>query len=485
MTTSPQIERPVARFATKVIVLPGVAASRRQIERRRTKRPNYRAVHPLVRYAFYVFIFSLLFEWPDRPIPMEIPTLIGAAYIAFTLLQPKVCYRRFPKALCFYAIYLCYFALLCGFVRHQGDAIKQLTLMVQIFFLMWSGYNLMRYEPITKTVLLTLVISCSVISLMQLSGIATTDLYEYGAGPRRAVLGQNPNNMANNISLGLVALVGFAFGRNKTLPWAKRVSAPLAAIMAGAIFYTSSRGALLALGFGFAAFAIRGKTRLEKAKSLIIVLAVLGGLVLAVMHTPSLASRYKRSIYENNMAGREKIFPAAWDMFKERPVIGWGPIDNMYELGKRVQIFKDATLFKRSDSNRGVMDTHNMFLDALTSTGFFGTVPLYIYIILCMLAALRARRGSQGALPLAMVVTVILIDMSGNWIASKLDWLMMAYALAGGAFLPVVNPRPLAAGKTSQPRSLPATPASARVNNGRRVGGECSATRAYQQRNLA
>ena len=258
MTTSPQIDRPVERVATKVIVLPGVAARLRQVKGRLSKLPNHRAVHPLVRYAFYVFIFSLLFEWPDRPIPMEIPTLIGFIYLAFTLIQPKVCYRHLPKELCFYAVYLCYFALLCGFVRHQGDAIKQLTLMVQIFFLMWSGYNLMRYERITKTALVTLVLSCSVISAMQLLGVATTDWYESGAGMRRAVLGQNPNNMANNISLGLVALVGFTFGRNRTLPWVKYASAPLAVIMAGAIFYTNSRGALLALGGGFAAFAIRG-----------------------------------------------------------------------------------------------------------------------------------------------------------------------------------------------------------------------------------
>jgi len=87
------------------------------------------------------------------------------------------------------------------------------------------------------------------------------------------------------------------------------------------------------------------------------------------------------------------------------------------------------------------MDTHNMFLGALTSTGLFGAAPLFIYVILCMLAALRARRGSQGALPLAMVVTVILIDMSGNWIASKLDWLMMAYALVSANFLLTVKPR--------------------------------------------
>ena len=97
MTPALQIDQSAARFVTKVIVLPGVAASRRKLKGRWAKRMNHRAVNPLIRCAFYVFIFSLLFEWPDRPIPMEIPTLIGFIYLAFTLLQPRICYRRFPK----------------------------------------------------------------------------------------------------------------------------------------------------------------------------------------------------------------------------------------------------------------------------------------------------------------------------------------------------------------------------------------------------
>src|SRR5262245_24466865 len=142
MTSAPQIDQSAARFAKKAIVLAGVAASRRQVKGHLAKRANHRAVNPLVRCAFYVFIFSLLFEWPDRPIPMEVPTLIGFIYLAFTFLQPKIFYRRVPKELCFFAVYICYFALLCGFVRRQGDAIKLLMLMVQVFVLLWSGYHL-------------------------------------------------------------------------------------------------------------------------------------------------------------------------------------------------------------------------------------------------------------------------------------------------------------------------------------------------------
>jgi len=477
MTPSPQIERPTAKVAMNTIPLPG-AAPRRQVPGQRAKGMNHRAVNPLVRCAFYVFIFSLLFEWPDRPIPMEIPTLIGFIYLAFTLLQPKVCYRYFPKEFWFYAVYTLFLALLCGFVKRQDDAIKLLTLMVQIFFLMWSGYNLMRYERIMKTALMTLVISCSAISVMQLLGVAATQWEFYDAGSRTSVLGQNPNNMANNISLGLVALMGFAFGRNKTSLGAKYVAAPLAAIMVGAIIDTGSRGALIALGIGFAAFAVRGKTLWAKTKSLVIVLAVLGGLVLAVLQTPSLVSRYEQTLNGNDMSGRENIFPTAWGMFKEKPFIGWGPIDNMYELGRRLQIMYGGPV-----GPDGSKDTHNMFLDVLTSTGLFGTVPLLICVILCLLAAWRARRGSRGALPIVMVITVILINMSGNWIASKLDWLMMACALASANLLHAVRPRLAAANPTSPPRFLHATPAPGHVTQGQ-DGEAGSAAYTDQQRGL-
>jgi O-antigen ligase len=177
------------------------------------------------------------------------------------------------------------------------------------------------------------------------------------------------------------------------------------------------------------------------------------------------------------MSGRENIYPTAWGMFKEKPFIGWGPEDNKYELGRRLQIMNGVLV-----APDGSKDTHNGLLEILTSTGLFGTVPLLICVILCLLAAWRARQGPQGALPIVMVITVILINMSGNWSASKLDWLMMACALASANLLLAVRPR-LAANPTSPPRSLHATPAPAQVTQGQ-VGGACSTTNDYQRRSL-
>jgi hypothetical protein len=84
-----------------------------------------------------------------------------------------------------------------------------------------------------------------------------------------------------------------------------------------------------------------------------------------------------------------------------------------------------------------------------------------------------------------MVITVILINMSGNWIASKLDWLMMACALASANPLLAVRPRLATANPTSPPQSLHATPAPAYVNDRRQVGEAGSAAYPDQQRGPA
>jgi hypothetical protein len=314
-----QMERPVERVATKVISLPGATAGCNP-----ARFANHHVVNPVIRCAFHVFIFSLLFELPDRRIPMGIQTLIGFIYLAFTLLQPTICYRSFPRGLWFYVAYLCCYASLLGIAEHKDDAIKHLELMVQIFFLMWSGYNLLRYERIAKTALLTLVASCSVISIMQLPRIGATGRYD---------------------------------------------------------FYAGSLGALLAFGICLVIFAVRRKIPAAGVKSMFVALAVLAGVVVA-----------------------------------------------NYE---------------------GAGDTHNMFLDVLASTGLLGAVSLCAFIVNCMLAAWRARHGSQGVLPLALVVMVILMYMNGNWIASKFDWLIMVYAMASASPLLALKPRLVVAWPTS------------------------------------
>ena len=121
------------------------------------------------------------------------------------------------------------------------------------------------------------------------------------------------------------------------------------------------------------------------------------------------------------MAGREQIMPTAWSMFIESPIVGWGPINNVFELGSRF--------------GRTKKDTHNGYLWVLTETGLAGAVPYLIALWLCLRAAWRARHGSEGSLPIALLITVFLINMSLTWHYRKMFWIILAYSVASESFL--------------------------------------------------
>src|SRR2546430_17364485 len=68
-------------------------------------------------------------------------------------------------------------------------------------------------------------------------------------------------------------------------------------------------------------------------------------------------------------------------MIRERPFLGWGPVENQVELERRLQ---DPGYVKR--------DAHNLLLELLTSTGVAGTNPF--------LLRLPAGGRSPSAVPL-------------------------------------------------------------------------------------
>src|SRR2546429_3600125 len=80
------------------------------------------------------------------------------------------------------------------------------------------------------------------------------------------------------------------------------------------------------------------------------------------------------------LAGRERIYPALLVMIRERPVLGWGPVENQVELERRLQ---DPGYVKR--------DAHNLLLELLTSTGVAGPIPFLLAPLACVRSASRVR----------------------------------------------------------------------------------------------
>src|SRR5690349_16211493 len=156
------------------------------------------APSPLVRWAFYLFVLSLPFEYPKRSIPWEVTTLTSAVFLLAAATQPEVTLRRLPWAVRWFAVYL--YAYLVAFVfstREYADEVAKLfVLLLEAVLLLWAGHNVLRDRTVAKGALIALGVACLARGAMQLAGIATTSVAEWGGGERISALGQNSNQSA-------------------------------------------------------------------------------------------------------------------------------------------------------------------------------------------------------------------------------------------------------------------------------------------------
>jgi O-antigen ligase len=211
-----------------------------------------------------------------------------------------------------------------------------------------------------------------------------------------------------------------------------------------AIVQTESRGGIIALATGLALFLVGG-TGSSRARNVAVVALGIGFLACASYLTEATRFRFQAALEGGDLANRERIYPSALQMALERPLLGWGPSNNNWELGLRIQQPREHPW----------KDPHNLILHALTATGLAGTIPLLLGIWLCFHAAWRARATAHGALPLALLSTLLVINLKGPWLQCKLHWLLLAYAMAAGSYVAIGRSHALVARSGNLPLRAP------------------------------
>jgi O-antigen ligase len=300
------------------------------------------------------------------------------------------------------------------------------TVLFQLTVLAWLAFNLMRDKATAENALLALAIACTVLALLQLFGVANSAVDPKGTVVRAAALGFHPNHLARILVLGILAFVGILFARKQNMTRRLLIASPFIVVLAAVLIQTGSRGAILALGAALMTFALRKGSLKKKAFHVFGLLLLLGLLALAAIQSDVMRSRFEETIEEGDLARRELIYPTAWQMFKEKPLLGWGSVTSVYELGMRLGHPEEET-----------KNPHNLILYGLVTSGVLGSFPLFLGIALAAFSAWKARHGAHGMLPLAMVIAVLAANMSGVWLFNKLHWLVMAYALASVHYAPL------------------------------------------------
>ena len=340
------------------------------------------SLHPAIRWAFYLFLLSLPFEYPNRSIPWETTTITCALFLFAALFQPRMCFRRLPGAVAWFAGFL--YAFLLSFVvngsQYADEVQKFFLLLLQAVLLFWAGCNVLRDEEVFRRTPIMLAVTCTARAALQLLNIGTLHTVEWVGGERVSMLGQNANHSAMMMAIGLVALIGL--GYTGSAPWRRRrlLIWPAAAVIGLAIIQNGSRGGVLALGMGVMTFTLSDRGMRARIRSASIVLAAMGLLSWAALNSEGMRNRFQETASTGYMAGRERIYPELVHMFAERPILGYAPIANKYVLGGRLP-----------EQHHERRDAHNLFLEVMTATGIIGLIPFMVGLLLPWRAAWRRR----------------------------------------------------------------------------------------------
>lgn len=412
--------------ASPGLTAPGLAWSAADVRPRDDSRTH---VYPFVAFMFCVMIASFPIELPQRTFRWEVPTITTTLFLLTTFLQPARCYARMHVGLLMLLTYVFVFAasaLAHGWSRSLE--MSQLFLfLVQALLVAWTTFNLMQHDRVAKRALWCFVAACVARTLMPMLGLSQHSAYvESATGAERVTaFGQDPNYSAMLLSAALLITIGLTHGAAKASLRVRAFAWTLALFFAFAIVNTGSRGGLLALVAGIVTIAFsRARNPIDRLRSALIVFVSMLALGYFVANSYVMRKRIERTANEGGaMAGRELLFPALWGMFSEKPITGWGPLNNQYEVIKRA-----PDLIKRPEQM--TKDAHNLYLEVLTSTGLLGAVPFFFAMILCVRAAWRARDGQYGILPLSIMAVFLVANISLNQIVHKPFWMFMAFALA-------------------------------------------------------
>ena len=355
---------------------------------------------------------------------MEIPTLTGAIFLMATVLQPRVCFGWIPIPVVWFVMYLAAFAVavVATGVQETERLVKLSLLVLQMVLAFWAACGILRDERYRHRVLWVLALACLVAAILPYLGVGMTAATVYTGGERVSMFGQNENRRAVILAAGLVTLIGLTYGQRFRRKWMRPLIWLACTSVTVAIVQTGSRVGLLAVGLGLLTYALGAQTLGLRLRNSIVVLVATAGVVWVTSHSQVMRGRLTSTAGIEALSGRERIFPASWGMFLERPIVGWGPVNNQYELALR--------LGERKHASR---DTHNLVLELLSATGLVGAVTFMAGLWLCLRAAWRGRRLHEGLVVLALLATQLAASLSGNTLASNALWVAMSCALVSGA----------------------------------------------------
>jgi len=390
-----------------------------------------KSIPTIVRWSFLLFVFTIPFEAADLAFTSgsfslaRLTALFFFAIYCFYLSYEKSA-PRVPPAMWWFLGYLAVYVLNGLFIPERMVSIfnERLLTLAQLFGLFWIGSSLLREEKLARIVLLTFSIAAVILALGTIVGVPGFINIKEAGGGRITSLDFNANYVALLMAFAVVVLMGLLLDKTARSIWGKAFLVALSLSPCLFIVQTGSRAGVGALLIGISLYLIPYRRSKRKLVTIIWVAFVVVGIIHLIASNPVSLSRWQKAYYEGNTAGRDKIYPVSIDMISERPLFGWQPGAAFYELARRESHLKGEV------GGRNKRSAHNLVIHLLLEVGLVGTAPFLVGLWLCARAAWKARVGSLGMMPLALLATILAYSMAHTTLTKKPSWLILSLIVA-------------------------------------------------------
>jgi len=276
-------------------------------------------------------------------------------------------------------------------------------------------YNYLLRRKNIKSGLLVMALATGFFGLALLAGQGFNIL----AGGRFSILDFDENNIGSILAFGSLILIMFAQERTCNAKWSI-VQIVLAILTLSVVVATGSRGAMLSLILTlFFYLIVFFSKKIFRTKSLLIILFVVAFSIYFYQLSPTSSERWQATLQGQSddwLGGRDVIFAETLRMISEKPILGWGLLQTNQELGQRIR--------------GSAIGTHNTYFMIFVTTGIAGGLPFMVFF-LYPFAKLKEQRGNDLYIQLiVLLVFVMLVFMSLDWLNRKQLWIIYSMLLA-------------------------------------------------------
>lgn len=324
-----------------------------------------------------------------------------------------------------------------GLYRRYGGLIPILlyvSIMLVLVGLYWETPDSLRKIPLAVA---AAAVPVAAYTLLQAAGLDPVE-WSSGGGVKAKFPGStlgNSNFVGGYLAITLPFIAYLSF--SLTSRPARFASGALFAACAAGMWFTGSRGGLMAAAGGLIGMALFFRDRLARWMKTALLITVASGVILAVLvvwypglDRPPGPLGQMEVFRTDTFRLRALYWTAAWRNFLAHPLVGTGP-DTFLEKYPAFRPFKDAEVPGREVPDK----PHNIFLEHASGTGILGAGAYLILVTLALrYAFMRAKTAdfSQRVLLSAFVGGLIAYLVQGFFSIDVPALALMGWVALGG-----------------------------------------------------